>query len=413
MSAHAHGQPGPLGACHGLAHRFHLRPGEAVLIRIENGLIAELQRIESGIPIDLGGSRTRAHHPGRPPVVAAQFEPRADGLRPVPRITHRVATGQTHTDFDAVGHRGTAIRCEHHRLVAPGREVPQRIVLAVGLQQAADRGFVLSGQCIGGALGRKKHHRRRHQRQRAEEAEEGIEEDVRPTDKEIRRGGGESADPVDRVGQPVPGLQGTREQLQQPQGQRDPGQVSGHQHAGRLEQRTTAHLGRELVVGRDQNGDRGDVDGQAHEFAQILEAAAIPLKQRRDIEADRDHQDDHQHPPGDALTCGQRAGHYCERKRPGEAGVGKVEQVVVDELPWHPGEVPDRRRDAGEQRGSGDHAEERARRRGNPTEAGPGPAHRDRHRPPGYSLIIGYLIAGYLITGYSVIIVARITRLAR
>ena len=235
MSAHAHGQPGPLGTRHCLAYRLHLRPGEPVLVRIENGLITELQRVEAGLPINLGGSRTRAHHPGRPPVIPAQVQPCRDGLRPILRIAHRVATGQTHTDLDAVGHGGAAIGREHHRFVSPGREVPERIVLAVGLQQAADRGLVLSGESVGSALGRKQHHCRRHQRQRAEQAEQGIEEDIRSTDEEIRRGGGESADPVDRVGQPVPGLQGTGEQLQQPQRQCDPGQLSGHQHARRFE----------------------------------------------------------------------------------------------------------------------------------------------------------------------------------
>jgi hypothetical protein len=88
---------------------------------------------------------------------------------------------------------------------------------------------------------------------------------------------------------------------------------------------------------------------EAQEFAYIFEPAAISLDQRGDIEADCDDQVGHQHPPRDALACGEGSGHHGDRERPRETGVGKVEQIIVDEFPGCPGEVPDRRRDAGQQ----------------------------------------------------------------
>ena len=141
------------------------------------------------------------------------------------------------------------------------------------------------------------------------------------------------------------------------------------------------------MVGQHQHRDDGDMKCQAQEFADVLVTAAVSLDQRPDVEADGDHQDDHQHPPGDPLLRGQRPGHDGKCECPGEAGVGEVEQVGVDELPGNLGQVPDRRRDTRQQRGERDDAQNPARRRGHPVQPGPRPSHRDRHRPPGYSLI--------------------------
>ena len=392
MPTHPDDQTGPLGARHRLAHRLHVRTGQAELIRIQNRFIAELQSVQAGLAEGLGSGRTRSHDPGRPPVVPAQFQPGRDGLRPVPRITHRVAAGQADPDLDAVGDGGEPVRREDHRLVPAGREVPQRVILAVDLQQTPDRGFVLTGECVLGTLRLEEHHCSGHQCQRAEETEQRVEDAVRLSDEQVGCGGDESTDPVDGVGEPIFGLQRAGKKLQQSPCQRDAQQVAGHQDGSGLDQCAAAHLRGELAPGQHQYGDGGDMERQTQGFADIFQRASVPPDQRCDIEPDRDHQVDHQHPPGDALARRQCPGHDGQRESPGEAGVGEVEQVVVDELPRHPGEVTDRRRDTGQQRGGRDHAEERARRRGNPTEAGPGgsgpgPAHRDRHRPPGYSLI--------------------------
>ena len=191
------------------------------------------------------------------------MQPRRDGLRPGSGIAHRVTASQADADFNAVGDRGPPVRGEDHRLIPPRREVSQGVVLAENLQQSADRGLVLTGQCVLGALGLEQHHRGGHQRQRTEQSEQRVEKARRFSGEQIGRGEDEPADPVDRVGQPVVGLQRTGEHLQQPPGQGDPQQVPGHQHRGGLVQRSTAHLGRELVVGQRQHRDDGDMDCQA------------------------------------------------------------------------------------------------------------------------------------------------------
>ena len=43
VPAHADGQACALGAGHGLAYRFHIRPGQPELIRIQDRFVAELQ----------------------------------------------------------------------------------------------------------------------------------------------------------------------------------------------------------------------------------------------------------------------------------------------------------------------------------------------------------------------------------
>ena len=65
------------------------------------------------------------------------------------------------------------------RLVAAGGEVAERVVLAVQLEQAADRGFVLAGERVLGTLRPEQHDRGDHQCQRAEQAEQRVDEDVR------------------------------------------------------------------------------------------------------------------------------------------------------------------------------------------------------------------------------------------
>ena len=93
-------------------------------------------------------SRTRAHHAGRPAVLLAQPQPRLDRLRPRLRVADRVAAGQAHAHLDAVGDRRAAVRREHRGLVPAGGEVAERVVLAVQLEQAADRRLVLTGERV-------------------------------------------------------------------------------------------------------------------------------------------------------------------------------------------------------------------------------------------------------------------------
>ena len=105
-----------------------------------------------------------------------------------------------------------------------------------------------------------------------------------------------------------------------------------------------------------------------------------------DVPADRrDHVAD-QDPPGDALAGGQRRRQQGQHERPREAGVGEVEDVVVDELARHLDEPTDARRDAGDQRQGGDDADGPAGRRGHPPVPSTPDGSSEGHRPRGYSL---------------------------
>ena len=200
---------------HRLPHRAHVGPGEPEVVRIQDRLVAQLQRVEAGLAEGLGPRRAGTHHPGRPAVRLAQRQPRMDGLLPCLRVADGVAAGQTDTDLDAIGDRRPAVGREHDRLVAAGGEIAQRVVLAEQLEQAADRGFVLAGERVLGALRLEQHDRRDHQRQRAEQAEQRVDEDVRVAVERSEPSAGERADPVQRVGEPVFAGQRAREQFQQ------------------------------------------------------------------------------------------------------------------------------------------------------------------------------------------------------
>ena len=105
-----------------------------------------------------------------------------------------------------------------------------------------------------------------------------------------------------------------------------------------------------------------------------------------DVPADgRDHVED-QNPPGDAFAGGQRRRQQGQHERPREAGVGEVEDVVVDELARLLDEPPDARRDAGYQGQSGDDADRPAGRRRHPRVPGGLTGQGDGHTPRGYSL---------------------------
>ena len=166
--------------------------------------------LRPGFAIDLGSLRTGAHDAGRPAVGLAQPQPGVDGLRPCPRVAYRVAAGQADADLDAVGDGGAAAVGEHHRLVAAGGEVTQRVVLAPQLEQPADGRLVLTGQRVVGALRLEQHDRRRDQGERAEQAEDRVEQDVRLAGEQVGIGEGESDHPVGHVRQAVLSAQAIR-----------------------------------------------------------------------------------------------------------------------------------------------------------------------------------------------------------
>ena len=334
---------GPPGPGDRLADRFHLRSGQPEPVGVEDRLVTQLQRAQAGGGEGLCGGRAGAHHARRPPVRLAQRKPGGDRLRPGAWIADRVTAGQAHTHLDPVGDRRVSVGREHDRLVAAGREVAQRVVLAVAVQQRADGQLVLPGERVVRALGLEQHHGRRHQRQRAEQPEQRVEDGRRASGEQVGGCGGEPADPVDRVGQPVFGLQRSGEQFEQTPAEQDSHHVARQQHRRGFEQGAAPHPCPELAAGQDQHHDRGDVEAEPEELARALESGARLLGERDDVEADGHGEDDDQHPPRDPLARGQCAGHHRQRERPGEAGVGEVEQVVVDEIPRRAGEVADQR----------------------------------------------------------------------
>ena len=349
VSTHAHGEPGPAGTGHRLPDWPHGGPGQVELVGVEDRFVTELQRAQARFAERLCASRTGSHHARGPTVFLAELKPGRYRLLPGPRIAHRIATGKTHADLDAIGDCGAAIGGEDHRLVPAGREVPEGIVLAVRRQQAAYRRLVLAGQGVLRALRLEHHHGGRHQGQGAEQAHQRVEKHVRLAGEQFRARGGESADAVDRVGKSLARLQRAGEHFQQPPRDQDTQHVASHQYRCGFEQRTPADPGPELVIGQYERSQCGDVERQAEELADVLESASVAFDQGRDVEPDPENHNNDQHPPGDAFAGHQCTGQDRHGEGPGEARIGEVEEVVVDEFPRHLGQVPDERRDARQQ----------------------------------------------------------------
>ena len=148
----AHVKAASAGPGDGLAYPAHVRPGQFEVSGPQDRFVAQFDGVEAGVAICLRPLRTGPHHTRRPAVCLAQRQPRVDRLRPHPRIADGVAAGQADADLDPVGDGGPATVGEHHGFVAAGREVTQRVVLAVDLEQPADGGLVLAGERVVGPL---------------------------------------------------------------------------------------------------------------------------------------------------------------------------------------------------------------------------------------------------------------------
>ena len=350
MPTDAHGQPGPARASHRLADGSHARAGQSEPVGVQDRLVTELQRVEAGRSERFGAVEAGAHDPRRPAVRLAQPQPGVNGLGPSAGIADRVAAGQAHADLDAIGDRGARVVCEHDGLVATGGEVAERVVLAVQLEQAADRRLVLAGERILGALRLEQHHRREHQCHGSEQPEQRPEHDVGVAGEEVGVGEREAADPVQCVRQPFIAGQRAGEGLEQRPGQQGPDRHPGHQHDGSFQQRTTAHPGVELAVRQQQQHDCGHVQPKAQDFAGGLEPVLCTGREIAHIPTRGEHQVEQQQPPRNAFAGGEGSGEERQHERPGEAGVGEVEDVVVDELAWDLDDPPRQRREAGHQR---------------------------------------------------------------
>ncbi len=199
--------------------------------------------------------------------------------------------------------------------------------------------------------------------------EQRVDEHVRVSGEGVGVGAGERAHPVEGVEGPVRPVQGAGEQLEQAPA--DEG-ADGHgrdQRGGRLEQRAAPHLRPELVAGQDEEADGRDVEAESDHLADVVqEPVSLPATRSTTFQTDRgDHVED-EDPPGDPLACRERRREQGQHERPREAGVGEVEDVVVDELARHPDDQPDQRGHAGDQGQRGDDADGPARRDGDPPE---------------------------------------------
>jgi hypothetical protein len=135
VTAHPAPVPGLLDPPHGLAHAAHGAPVQVELGRLEDGLVAQLQRVQSGPPVGDRPLLAGPEHAGRPGVPARLGQPRLDRGRPGLGVADRITTGQTGPEHHPVGDRRLAGGREDGRLVAAGREVAQRVAGTVRAEQ--------------------------------------------------------------------------------------------------------------------------------------------------------------------------------------------------------------------------------------------------------------------------------------
>ena len=343
VPADPHGEAGAARPGDGLAHAAHVRPGQFEIGGPQDRLVTQFQGVEPGFAIRLRSLRTGTHDAGRPAVRLGQRQPRVDGLRPCPRVAHRVAAGQADAYLDAVGDGGAAALRKHHRLVAAGREIAQGVVLAEQLEQPADRGLVLTREGVVGALRLEQHNRRRDECERAEQPKDRVEKDVRPAGELVGVDDGEADHPVDHVQEAGVRGQRAREHLDQAPRCQDPDDVPDNQHRCRFEQRRLADLGPELPISQEEKNDGDDVHREPEVLPERFRGGVVARGNLRGIQHGGEDHVAQQHHPGNALAGRQRRGQQCEHERPGDAGVRKVEEVVVDELPRDLDQPPDQR----------------------------------------------------------------------
>lgn len=178
---------------------------------MQDGLVAELEGAESGAGEGLRPVLGGAHHGGSPAVAAGQVQPGGDGVRPGLAVADRVAAGEADAGLDAVGDGGLAAGREDDGLVAPGGEVAEGVVAAVGLQEGTDAVLLVAVQGRFEALGAEEDGGRVEQGERAEQAEE-EEQGAGRAAVEGAAGDQATADPVGGPAQVLARGQGAGEQ---------------------------------------------------------------------------------------------------------------------------------------------------------------------------------------------------------
>ena len=154
------------------------RPDEGEVGHVHDRLVAQLQRVHTGLPgPHLAAGLAAAGDRRGPGVRLGLLHEALDGARPGLHIAYRVAAGEHHTGDHPVADRGLAGRGEDHALVAAQREVAERVPGAVPGEQLTQLLLVVVGQPGRRVLGAEGEVRGGGDRQQAERAE-GVADGV-------------------------------------------------------------------------------------------------------------------------------------------------------------------------------------------------------------------------------------------
>ena len=315
--------------------RYRERP------RVQDRLVAEFQCVQAVFPVGERALGARTHHRRRPAVCLAYLQPCGDGLAPCRFIPDGVRADQADAHLHAIGHGCPAIGREDDGLVATGREVSERVVLPITLEQTADQRFVVTGQRVDRALGAEQHDGGGHQCQRSEQAEEPVQEEMGVAVEVLMTGKRETSHAVECPPETVGAGQRPREHLREGPGDECSQRQTADEYGDSFERRTATDLRVELVTRQDQQDDRAAVEHQP----EYLDGVAV-LDESADVEGRQHRQVDQQNPPRDALAHRQGRRQQRQHEGPREAGIGPVEQILVDKGTRNLRQVPDDRGDA-------------------------------------------------------------------
>ena len=205
-------------------------------VDVDDGLVAERQGLETGRDERPGGLLPRPDDRRVPAVGPGLGQPGRDRGTPVLRRPDRVTGGQADRRDDAMGDGGAVVGGEHHRLVAAGGEVPQRVARSRRAQQQPDVELVLGGHEALDPLRPEERHRGQDQGRARDEADDG---------------GDPVRAPVDHPGGVHPAAVDTAHHAQRPQGALGSAAQGAMEHPGQAE---GDGQGESAATGEDQRG---------------------------------------------------------------------------------------------------------------------------------------------------------------
>ena len=216
-------------------------------------------------PVSLG-----AHDGRRPAVLRREPLPRFDGVRPRFGITDGITTGEADADLDAVRDRGLAARREDDRLVAAGGEVSERVVGTEVLDQPADRGLVISGEGVVGALRAEERHDGGEERDGTEETEDRVDEDTRVAVEHLVVDRSRRGDAVQGPEESLVLRQVTWEEFDKAPTDHGRDSHAADQHAECFPAGAAPYASVELGPRRDENSDHDKQNDNGHGVVRVL-----------------------------------------------------------------------------------------------------------------------------------------------